>query len=108
MSLTIRPIHDNVWVKPDDRPKKSPGGIILPDAAKTKPLRGTVLAVGPGINKRYRDSAEFIPMEVKVGDSVIYPTYAGKEIEINGEIVTMMNECDIVGIVVDDGKPKAK
>ena len=113
MSLTIRPIHDYVWVRPDKQPDRSPGGIHIPQAVrdKLKAVRGTVLAVGPGLNKRYRTEVDHIPMEVEVGQSVVYPDYVGKEIEIDGEKITLINECDIMGIVMvtlEPGKKSAK
>jgi chaperonin GroES len=92
--LSINPLHDRVIVKPMAAEEKTAGGIIIPDTAKEKPQRGTVMAVGKG---KYAElSGNLIPMTVKVGDSVYYGKYAGTEIEIEGESYLVMRESDLI------------
>ncbi len=86
--MTIKPLADRVVIKPAPAEEKTQGGIIIPDTAKEKPLKGEVIAVGKGTK-----DAE---MELKVGDQVLYGKYAGTEIEIEGEKVIIMRESDIL------------
>lgn len=87
----ITPLHDRVIVKPAPAEEKTASGIIIPDTAQEKPMRGTVIAAGPGKTDE--------PMTVKEGDTVLYGKYAGTDIEINGDKVLIMRESDILGIV---------
>lgn len=87
----ITPLHDRVIVKPAEAETKTAGGIIIPDTAKEKPQRGTVIAAGPGKKDE--------PMTVKNGDTVLYSKYAGTEINLDGEEVLIMRESDILAIV---------
>lgn len=89
--MNIKPLADRVVVKPADAEQKSQGGIIIPDTAKEKPLRGTVVAVGKG--------TEDNPMELKEGDVVLYGKYAGTEIELEGEKLIIMRESDVLAIL---------
>jgi chaperonin GroES len=89
--LNITPLHDRVIVKPAAAEEKSAGGIIIPDTAKEKPQRGTVLAAGPGKKDE--------PVTVKTGDTVLYGKYAGTEITIEGQDYLIMRESDILAIV---------
>jgi chaperonin GroES len=89
--LSITPLHDRVIVKPAAAEEKSAGGIIIPDTAKEKPQRGTVLAAGPGKKDE--------PVTVKNGDTVLYGKYAGTEITIDGIEYLIMRESDILAIV---------
>ena len=89
--LKIQPLGDRVLVKPADAETKTAGGIIIPDSAKEKPQRGTVVAVGPGKKDE--------PITVKVGDLVLYGKYAGTEISIEGKDYLIMRESDIVAII---------
>ena len=89
--LSITPLHDRVIVKPAAAEEKSAGGIIIPDTAKEKPQRGTVLAAGPGKKDE--------PVTVKNGDPVLYGKYAGTEITIEGVEYLIMRESDILAIV---------
>jgi chaperonin GroES len=95
--LKIRPLDDRVVVEPIEAEEKTAGGIVLPDSAKEKPQRGTVLAVGPG---RLLDSGQRGELSVAVGDQVIYGKYGGTDIEINGEDVKILRESDILAKVV--------
>jgi chaperonin GroES len=89
--LSITPLHDRVIVQPAAAEEKTAGGIIIPDTAKEKPQRGTVLAAGPGKKDE--------PTTVKAGDTVLYGKYAGSEITIEGKEYIIMRESDILAIV---------
>jgi chaperonin GroES len=93
----IRPLDDRVVVEPIEAEEKTAGGIVLPDSAKEKPQRGTVVAVGPG---RLLDSGERGELSVAVGDEVIYGKYGGTDIEINGNDVKILRESDILAKVI--------
>jgi chaperonin GroES len=90
-SLNVTPLHDRVIVKPAAAEEKTAGGIIIPDTAKEKPQRGTVIAAGPGKKDE--------PVTVKVGDTVLYGKYAGTELQIEGGDYLIMRESDILAIV---------
>ncbi|MDY2828735.1 MAG: co-chaperone GroES [Sodaliphilus sp.] len=89
--MTIKPLSDRVLIEPAKAEEKTAGGIIIPDSAKEKPLKGTVKAVGNGTKDE--------EMVVKVGDEVLYGKYAGTEIEVDGEKFLMMKQSDILAIV---------
>ncbi|MEY2596063.1 MAG: hypothetical protein RL634_2053 [Bacteroidota bacterium] len=89
--LNITPLHDRVIVKPAPAEEKTAGGIIIPDTAKEKPQRGTVVAAGPGKKDE--------PMSVKAGDTVLYGKYSGTEISVEGSDYLIMRESDILAIV---------
>ena len=89
--MNVKPLSDRVLIKPTPAEEVTATGIIIPDTAKEKPLRGTVLAVGPGT----KDEA----MQVKVGDVVLYGKYAGTEVEIDRETVLIMRQSDILAIL---------
>jgi chaperonin GroES len=95
--IKIRPLDDRVVVEPIEAEERTAGGIVLPDSAKEKPQRGTVVAVGPG---RLLDSGQRGELSVDVGDEVIYGKYGGTDIEINGEEVKILRETDILAKVV--------
>jgi chaperonin GroES len=95
--IKIRPLDDRVVVEPIEAEEKTAGGIVLPDTAKEKPQRGTVVAVGPG---RLLDNGQRGELSVAVGDEVIYGKYGGSEIEINGEEVKILRESDILAKVI--------
>jgi chaperonin GroES len=90
-TLNVTPLHDRVIVKPAKAEEKTAGGIIIPDTAKEKPQRGTVIAAGPGKKDE--------PVTVKIGDTVLYGKYSGTEIQIEGEDLLIMREGDILAIV---------
>lgn len=94
--MKIRPLADRVVIRPAAAEEKTKGGIILPDTAKEKPVQGEVVAVGPG---RTDDSGKRIPLEVKVGDKVLYGKYSGTEITLDGEELLIMRESDIFAIL---------
>jgi chaperonin GroES len=91
MKLNIKPLADRVLVEPAAAEQKTAGGIIIPDTAKEKPQKGTIVAVGPGKKDE--------PMTVKVGDTVLYGKYSGTEISIDGNNYLMMKESDIYAII---------
>jgi chaperonin GroES len=91
MSLNIRPLADRVVIQPAEAEEKTASGLFIPDTAKEKPHRGTVLAVGPGKKDE--------PTTVKVGDTVLYGKYSGTEIQIDGKDFLIMKESDIFAIV---------
>ncbi len=94
--MKVKPLADRVLVKPLEEEDKTPGGIILPETAKEKPMRGKIIAVGNG---RVDDRGERVKMEVKEGDVVLYGKYSGTEIKIDGEEYLIMRESDILAIV---------
>lgn len=94
--MKVKPLADRVVVKPSEPEEKTSGGIILPDTAKERPQQGKVVAVGPG---RVTDNGAKIPMEVKVGDTVLYGKYAGTEVLIDGEEHLIMRESDILAVI---------
>jgi chaperonin GroES len=95
MAASIKPLADRVVVKPQDAEEKTAGGLYIPDTAKEKPQRGTVLAVGPG----KVENGTHIEMTVKEGDTVLYGKYAGTEITLGSDDVLIMRESDILGVV---------
>lgn len=94
--MNLRPLHDRIIVKRLEEEAKTAGGILIPDTAKEKPQKGEVMAVGNG--RRTKDG-KVTPMEVKVGDHVLFGKYAGNEIKIEGEEYLIMREDDILGII---------
>lgn len=96
--LKIRPLGDRIVVEPLEAEEKTKGGIILPDTAKEKPQKGKVVAVGKG---RVDEDGKTIPMEVKVGDKVLYGKYAGTEITLDDKEYIILREEDILAIVED-------
>jgi chaperonin GroES len=93
--MKLRPLYDRVIVKRFEEEEKSAGGIVIPDAAKEKPIRGEVMAVGQG---KPLDNGEVRALAVKVGDNVLFGKFAGTEIKIDGETLLVMNESDIMAV----------
>ena len=96
--MTLKPLDDRVVVEPLSAEETTAGGIVLPDSAKEKPQRGTVLAIGPG---RLLDSGERSAPSVKVGDEVLFSKYGGTEIEVDGKEIKILRESDILAKVVN-------
>ena len=94
--MNIRPLHDRVILKRMEEETTSPGGIVIPDSAAEKPVRGEVVAAGKG--KRL-ESGDVIPLDVKVGDKVLFGKYSGTEVKVNGEDLLVMREEDIMGVI---------
>jgi len=97
MSQTkFRPLHDRVLVRRIEADQKTPGGIIIPETAKEKPMEGEIVSVGSG---HVNDNGEVRPLDVKSGDTVIFSKWAGTEVTIDGEELMVMKESDIIGII---------
>ena len=94
--MNIRPLHDRVIVRRMEEERKSPGGIVIPDSATEKPIQGEVLAVGKG---KLLENGDIRPLEVKVGDRVLFGKYSGTEVKVSGEEVLVMKEDDIMGVI---------
>lgn len=93
---SFRPLHDRVLVKRVKEEEKSKGGIIIPDTAQEKPQEGEVIGVGPGGRD---EDGERIPMDVKVGDRILFGKWSGTEVKIDGEELLIMKESDIMGVI---------
>ncbi|TAD79029.1 MAG: co-chaperone GroES [Sphingomonadales bacterium] len=94
--MAFRPLHDRVVVRRIEADQKTAGGIIIPDSAQEKPSEGEVIAVGEGNRD---DDGDRIPLDVKVGDRVLFGKWSGTEVKINGEDLLIMKESDIMGIM---------
>lgn len=103
--VNIKPLGDRVVVKVLEGEEKTKSGIVLPDTAKEKPQEGEVLAVGTG---KLLENGTRVPMEVQVGDRVIFSKYAGTEIKIEGEEYLILSERDVLAVVPTDAKKKSK
>ena len=96
MSNSLKPLGSRVVIEPTEQEEVTAGGIVLPETAKEKPQKGKILSVGPGD----RDEAgKRIPMDVKVGDTVLYAKYAGTEIKVEGKKLLILKESDVLAIV---------
>ena len=103
--MKFRPLHDRVVVERIDADAKSAGGILIPDSAQEKPSQGEIVAVGPG----GRDEAgKLIPIDVKVGDRVLFGKWSGTEVKIDGEDYLIMKESDIMGVMVETAASRKK
>jgi chaperonin GroES len=98
MSLNLKPLADRLLVAPLEDEEVTPGGLVLPETAKEKPQRGEVKAAGPGARD---DDGKYIPMDVKVGDKVLFAKYAGTEIKLEGDKFLILRESDILAIIED-------
>jgi chaperonin GroES len=96
--MKFRPLHDRVLVRRVEQEEKTSGGIIIPDTAKEKPMEGEVIAVGPGGRD---ETGKLIPIDVKVGDRVLFGKWSGTEVKIDGEELLIMKESDIMGVIED-------
>lgn len=94
--MKIRPLQDRMIVRKEEAAEKSQGGIIIPDSAKEKPVRGEVLAIGNG---KLLENGNVRPMDIKQGDVVLFSKYAGTEIKVEGEDFLILKEEDVLGIV---------
>jgi chaperonin GroES len=94
--MAIRPLHDRVLVRRLEDETTTPGGIVIPDSAKEKPVQGEVIAAGNG---KILDNGEVRALDVKVGDKVLFGKYAGTEVKVDGEELLVMREDDIVGVI---------
>jgi chaperonin GroES len=96
--MNIRPLHDRVVVRRLDEESTSAGGIVLPDSAAEKPSQGEVLAIGTG---RILDNGEVRPLDVSVGDTVIFGQYGSSTVKVDGEELLILNESEIFGVLED-------
>ena len=96
MALSLKPLGDRVVVEPIEQEEVTAGGIVLPETAKEKPQKGTVLAVGPGDRD---EDGDRIPMDVKEGDTVLFAKYSGTEIKMDGKKLLILRESDILAIL---------
>jgi chaperonin GroES len=94
--MNIRPLHDRVVVRRMEEERTSSGGIVIPDSATEKPIQGEVIAVGNG---KLLDNGDVRPLDVKVGDRVLFGKYSGNEVKVSGEEVVVMREDDIMGVI---------
>jgi chaperonin GroES len=94
--MKIRPLHDRVIVKREDEERKSPGGIVIPDTAAEKPIRGKVVAVGKG---KVLEDGKVRPLDVKVGDRILFGKYGGNEVKVDGEELLVLREEDIMAVI---------
>jgi len=96
-AMNLRPLEDRIVVRPSEAEETTVSGIVIPDTAKEKPQQGEVLAAGPG--RRSEQTGEIIPVDVKVGDIVIYSKYGGTEYVLEGEDVLILNGRDVLAII---------
>jgi chaperonin GroES len=94
--MGFRPLHDRVLIRRVEQEEKTSGGIIIPDTAKEKPMEGEVIAVGPGAKD---ESGKLQPLDVKVGDRVLFGKWSGTEVKLDGEELIIMKESDIMGVL---------
>ncbi len=102
--MRFRPLHDRVLVRRIEEEEKTKGGIIIPDTAKEKPQQGEVIAVGPGART---EDGKLIPMDVKVGDKILFGKWAGTEVKLEGEEYLILKESDILGVLEETEEAKA-
>ncbi|MCT8997962.1 co-chaperone GroES [Chelativorans intermedius] len=101
--MKFRPLHDRLLVRRIEAEEKTAGGVIIPDTAKEKPQQGEVLAVGPGARA---ENGEIVPLEVKVGDRILFGKWSGTEIRLEGEDLLIMKESDVLGIVEEEASAR--
>jgi chaperonin GroES len=95
--MNLKPLEDRIVVKPNEAEQTTASGLVIPDTAKEKPQQGEVLAVGDG--KRSDQTGEIIPVDVKVGDTVLYSKYGGTEVTVDGDEVLVLSARDVLAIV---------
>jgi chaperonin GroES len=96
-TMNLKPLDDRIVVRPNEAETQTASGLVIPDTAKEKPQQGEVLAVGPG--KRSETSGDIIPVDIKVGDTVLYSKYGGTEVAVNGEDLLVLNSRDVLAVV---------
>ena len=102
--MKLQPLEDRIVVSTAEAEEKTVSGLVIPDTAKEKPQQGEVLAVGPG--RRSDQSGEIIPMDIAVGDTVVYSKYGGTELSLDGEDYLILNARDVLAKVAATGKKK--
>ena len=103
--MKFRPLHDRVVLRRIEEDERTPGGIIIPDTAKEKPQQGEIIAVGPGGRD---ESGKLIPIDLKVGDTVLFGKWSGTEVKIDGQDLLIMKESDIMGVIEGGSAAKKK
>ena len=103
--MTFRPLHDRIVVRRTEAEEKSVGGIIIPDTAKEKPQEGEVIAAGPGARN---EAGQLQPLDLKVGDRILFGKWSGTEIRLDGEDLLVMKESDVMGIIEAAASVKKK
>lgn len=98
--MPFRPLHDRVLVRRIEADQKSAGGIIIPDAAREKPVEGEVLSIGPGARN---EAGAIAPLSVKTGDRILFGKFSGTEVDLDGEQLLIMKESDILGVLKGAG-----
>ena len=94
--MKLRPLHDRVVVKRMEEERTSPGGIVIPDSATEKPIKGEVIAVGNG---KITESGEVRPLDLKAGDQILFGKYSGTEVKVEGEELLVMREDDVMAVI---------
>jgi chaperonin GroES len=94
--MQFRPLHDRVVVRRIDADEKTPGGIIIPDTAQEKPMQGEVIDVGPGARNEH---GQLVPIDLKLGDHILFGKWSGTEVKIDGEDLLIMKESDVMGVL---------
>ena len=95
--MNLKPLDDRIVVKANEAEERTASGLVIPDTAKEKPQQGSVLAVGPG--RRSEQTGDVIPLDVKVGDTVVYSKYGGTEITVDGEDLLILSSRDVLAIM---------
>jgi chaperonin GroES len=103
-NMTFRPLHDRILVRRVEVDEKTAGGIIIPDTAKEKPQEGEVIAAGPGARN---EAGQLQPLDVKVGDRILFGKWSGTEIKLNGEDLLIMKESDVMGVIEKTAEMKS-
>ena len=101
--MTFRPLHDRILVRRIEAEEKTAGGIIIPDTAKEKPQEGEVIAVGPGARD---ETGKVTPLDVQVGDRILFGKWSGTEVRLDGEDLLIMKESDIMGVIEQSAAQK--
>ncbi len=101
--MKFRPLHDRIVVRRVEEETKTKGGIIIPDNAQEKPIQGEVIAVGPGSRD---DSGKLVPLDIKIGDRVLFCKWSGTEVKIDSKDVLIMKESDVLGVI--EGKASVR
>jgi chaperonin GroES len=94
--MKIRPLHDRVVIRRTEEERTSPGGIVIPDTATEKPIRGEVIAVGKG---KLLENGDIRPLDLKAGDKVLFGKYSGTEVKVDGEELLVMREDDVMAVI---------
>jgi chaperonin GroES len=95
--MTLQPLDDRIVVRPNEAEERTASGLVIPDTAKEKPQQGEVLSVGPG--RRADNTGELVPLDIKVGDTVLFSKYGGTEVKLDGIEHLIMREDDILGVI---------